>query len=376
MRIGIIRARYNPFGGAEVFMRRFITGLVSRGHSVLVYSTDWPEERGVTLRRIRQRGPSFLRPLFFARDVAKAVEEERPGLVISFERTFSQDIYRAGDGCHREWLLRRGATVGPLKRLSFCISPKHRVLLYLEKRLFSDARLKKVVANSERGRAEIMRHYGLREEDICVIYNGVEPLVMGARKRSALRRRLRESLGIGADERVLLFVGSGFERKGLRYVIRALPSLKAGTRLVVMGKGAIGPYEKEARELNVAGRVIFMGPVKGASEYYPLGDVFVLPTIYEPFSNACIEAMAAGLPVVTSRVNGASEVIDDGLSGAIVEDPTDKAELARRITPFLDEKKARAAGAVARKRARDLTMDKNVEEFMRLVEEVVGAAGG
>ncbi len=376
MRIGIIRARYNPFGGAEVFMGRFIKGLAARGHSVIVYSAEWPEEKGVTLRRVRTRGPSFMRPLFFAMEAKKAVEEDRPDVVISFERTFSQDIYRAGDGCHREWLRRRAASIGPFKRLTIYLSPKHRVLLYLEKRLFRDPRLKRVVANSRRGRDEITRLYGLRQEDICVIYNGVRPLERGARKRGAERKRLREKLGISPGEKVLLFVGSGFERKGLKYLMRALQHLPQGTRLVVIGKGRTGPYEKEAERLGVEARVIFMGPVKGAADYYPLGDVFVLPTIYEPFSNACIEAMAAGLPVVTSRVNGVSEVIEDNVSGAVVEDPMDDAELARRIRPFLDTKKARAAGSAARKTAASLTMEKNVEEFLQVVDEVCAAGQG
>ncbi len=373
MRIGIIRARYNPFGGAEVFMGRFMKGLAARGHSLLVYSTDWPEEEGLTLRRITTSGPSFLRPLSFALKVKKAVEEDRPDVVISFERTFSQDIYRAGDGCHREWLRRRCATLGPLKRLSVFLGPKHRVLLYLEKRLFADPRLRKVVANSERGRDEIRRLYGLRQEDICVIYNGAPPLAVNAKKRAAERRKLRASLGVDRGEKVLLFVGSGFERKGLMYAIRALAHLPVETRLVVIGRGRTAPYEKEARRLGVAERVRFMGAVKGAAAYYPLGDVFVLPTIYEPFSNACLEAMAAGLPVVTSRVNGVSEVMEAGVSGAVVEDPTDDAALARCIEPFLDEKKARAAGAAARKIAASLTMEKNVEEFLRVVDEVCGS---
>ncbi|MFQ5353368.1 MAG: glycosyltransferase family 4 protein [Thermodesulfobacteriota bacterium] len=94
MRIGIIRGRYNPYGGAEVFVGRFIKGLISKGHEVVVFSADWPESRGVTLYKITAGGPSFLRPLVFALKVKKAVERVKPDVVFSFERTFSQDIYR------------------------------------------------------------------------------------------------------------------------------------------------------------------------------------------------------------------------------------------------------------------------------------------
>ncbi|MFQ5480308.1 MAG: glycosyltransferase family 4 protein [Thermodesulfobacteriota bacterium] len=370
MRIGIIRGRYNPYGGAEVFVTRFIEGLREKGHEVVVFSAEWPESEGVTLHRISSKGPSFLRPLLFAREVQKAVVSEAPDYVISFERTFSQDIYRAGDGCHREWLTRRKRTVGPLKRLLITLNPKHRVLLYLEKRLFTDPRLKKVVANSRRGKEEITRLYGLRPERICVIYNGIDLSKLQTIDKAAKRERLRKQLNIAPEAPVLLFVGSGFERKGLLYLIRALALLPKETKLVVIGKGHSGPYKKEAQRLGAWERVIFLGAVKGAVNYYPLADVFVLPSIYEPFSNACLEAMASGLPVVSSRVGGVSEVIVDGLSGGVAEDPTDPKTLAASIRPFLNRDKAASAGTLARKEALTHTMDGNVEGFLKLIDKM------
>ncbi len=370
MKIGIIRGAFNPYGGAEVFLSRFIEGLISRGHEVIAYSREWPETKGVTLHRIRAGGPSFLRPLTFALNVKKAVEADNPDVVIGFERTFSQDIYRAGDGSHREWLARRARTVGPLKRLLIALNPKHRVLLYLEKRLFTDPRLKKVVANSNRGKAEITRLYGLRPEDICVIYNGTAALKDRELNKEKEREKLRAELKIEAKAPVLLFIGSGFERKGLPYLLKAIALLPAETMLVVIGKGRTGRYKKEAERLGISKQVIFMGPVKGARRYHPIADVFVLPSIYEPFSNACVEAMASGLPVVTSRVSGVSEIIDNGISGAVVEDPADEAALADSIRPFLKPEKARTAGLKAQKRVKTLTMDSNVEGFLRLVDEI------
>jgi len=370
MKIGIIRGAFNPYGGAEVFAGRFIKELISRGHEVIVYSREWPEAEGLTLRRIRANGPSFLRPLCFALKVKKAVELDSPDVVISFERTFSQDIYRAGDGCHREWLERRARTLGPLKRIFLKISPKHRVILYLEKKLFTDERLKKVVANSRRGKGEITRLYGLRPEDICVIYNGVTPVKADGTGRAADKKGLRKELDIESRAPVLLFVGSGFERKGLIYLIRAMSLLPEDVILVVIGKGRTARYEKEAQRLGLEKRIRFLGAVAGATRYYAAADLFVLPSIYEPFSNACVEAMATGLAVVTSRVNGVSEIIEDGISGGIVEDPTDENELARCIRPFLQRAKAKAAGMKARKRAAALTMAGNVEEFLRLVEKI------
>lgn len=366
MKIGLIRSRYTPYGGAEVFLERFIKELLRRGHEIDVFSASW-SGAGVTVHRIPVAGPSFIRPLVFALRAARAVERVQPDVVVSLERTSCEDIYRAGDGCHREWLIRKGAAASKARRLAIRLNPLHSTLLYLEKRLFSSARLKKVVANSNSVKRDIIRHYGLPEEKICVIYNGVDA---APGLDEAQRQRIRDGFGFGKEAVVLLFVGSGFERKGLIYLIRALGELKdrGDLRLLVIGKGSKDRYLKEAERLGVGNRVVFAGPVKGASVLYQAGDIFVLPSIYEPFSNACLEAMAAGLPVVTSRVNGASEVMRDGVTGAIVEDPADSSELARGIALFMDRDRRVEAGRAARLEARKYPIERCVNEFLKLVE--------
>ncbi|MBI4948858.1 MAG: glycosyltransferase family 4 protein [Deltaproteobacteria bacterium] len=368
MRIGLVRMRYTPFGGAEVFLKRFITKLLERGHRLDVFSSSWEEEKGVTVHKIDAGGPAFLRPWRFATNVAREVGRVRPDITLSLERTFSQEIYRAGDGCHREWLIQRGKRSGALKRASLSLSPKHKVLLALEERLFKGPGLKAVVANSKRVKDEIIRHYGLPAEKICVIYNGIDATAF--EPDEAERARLRRSFGADEETVVCLFTGSGFERKGLAVAIRALALLKdkGDIRLVVIGKGSVSPYLEEAKKLGVSERVVFMGPVEGASRYCLAGDIFVLPTIYEPFSNACLEAMAAGLPVVTTRANGASEILIDGESGGIVEDPDNHEEVAAKIEPFLDKSSRLTAGRLARTEALKHPMERTVAEFLDLME--------
>ena len=380
MRIGVIRMRYTPYGGAEVFLERFISELLKRGHTVDVFSTDWRERDGVRVHRIKAPGPKFIKPLLFAMNVKKEVLRVRPDVVVSLERTFSQDIYRAGDGCHREWLERRAGSASPLKRLSIALNPAHRVTLMLEKKLFSSPGLKKVVANSRMVRADIIRHYGLPEKDICVIYNGINPLDFeGGEDPVGKRKRLIRPLGVPEDSTVILFVGSGFERKGLISLIRALPRLKekdGGIWLVVVGKGNPSGYLKEAGSLGVSDRVIFAGAVKDVIKYYLASDVFVLPSLYEPFSNACLEAMASGLPVVTSRANGASEIITEGKNGSVIEDPADPEEVALKVYPFLSKEKRREAGSLARAAAMEYTIERNVSEFLKLLDETGASKHG
>jgi len=370
MRIGLVRARHSYFGGAESFLTRFMGGLIESGHEIDLFSSGWEKMDGVTLHKVSAGGPRFLRPLFFAINAERAIKRARPDIVISLERAWSQDIYRAGDGCHREWLIQKARFSPWWKRLSTRLNPLHIVLFYLERRLFESKMLKKVVANSEMVKADILRHYQIPPEKITIIRNGIDAAAfIGAGPDG----RLRAELGIDEEAVMLLFVGSGFERKGLMHAIRALPHLKGkgDIRLVAVGKGRAGRYEKEAERLGVRKNVVFTGPRKDVARFYQAADIFILPSIYEPFSNACLEAMAAGLPVITTKANGFSEIIKEGLTGAVVDDPANSREVAAAVEKFLDEKTRAQDREAAKKEAGQYTIDNTVNAFMKLVEELL-----
>ncbi len=364
--------RFSPFGGAEVFLKRFISELKKKGHSIEVFSADWPAEDGITVHRVSLNCPSFLRPIVFARNVGKAIKEAAPDVVVSLERTFSQDIYRGADGCHREWLAKRQRFLSGIKRLAVRLSPMHRGILNLEKRLFKDQSLKYVVAISERCKEEYIRHYNLPAEKICVIYCGIDTDEFSPERLGGLRPKARAALGLKDDAIAVLFVGSGFERKGLKFLINAIAAIKdmSDIRLIVVGKGSQKRYLRQAEELGVKGRVVFKGPQKDTLSYYAAADIFCLPSIYEPFSNACLEAMASGLPVVASEATGASEIIRHCESGAVVKDPADTDELGNALRLFLDADKRKKAGSLARQIASGHTIADKVSQFMRLIEKV------
>lgn len=384
MNIGLIRMRYTPYGGAEVFLSRFIDGLVKKGHVCHLFAAKWDDGKSevrnqnpkLIFHQVKTFGPSFSRILSFAINAYFALRKANLDVILSFDRTFYQDIYRAGDGCHKEWLIQRRKS--GVRNITF-LNPLHLTILYLEKRLFKSKKLKFVVANSNRGKEEIIRHYELPEDKICVIYNGIDIKAFDPDDRDKMRNVYREKLGM-RDEIVLLFVGSGFERKGLEFLIEAAGILKRNgynkLKLIVAGKGKIRKYKNAADRLGIGKDVIFIGPVKDVKGYYFAADIFVLPSIYEPFSNACLEAMASGLPVVISRINGVSEILTDGKDGMIADDPANPEELASKIKPLLDERARQAAGREARTTVESYTIEKNVERFLMLVDEVRGGATG
>jgi UDP-glucose:(heptosyl)LPS alpha-1,3-glucosyltransferase len=362
MKVGLIKQRYtSQGGGSERYTNGLVAQLLARGHEVRVLAARWDLSAtgsGVLIRRVPMMpGPSFLRTLSFALNCRRVVQDTDCDLVLSVERTIRQDICRAGGGCHREWLIQRRRYRAGVGRNLFWLNPLHLVLLWIERRSYLPDNTRVIIANSQRGKEEIIRHYQFPAERIHVVYNGTDC----ERFKPAAAQPDR-------NETVLLFAGSGFERKGLEFVIRALARLPATVRLEVAGKGNASPYQRVARNLGVATRLHFLGNTSRMEEIYGRSDILVHPAIYEPFSNTCLEAMACGLPVVTSRINGASEIVRPGENGNVVEDPADATALAGAIEFFLDPVIRAKAGVMARQTAQSLPMSLNVEKSLAVMD--------
>ncbi|GAJ05049.1 unnamed protein product, partial [marine sediment metagenome] len=133
------------------------------------------------------------------------------------------------------------------------------------------------------------------------------------KNRALFREEIREEFNIGNDEFLILFVGSGYRRKGLRYLIEAISLLKEEKplKVLVVAKGKKRPYLRLARRLGREDKIIFTGGRKDLRKFYAASDLFVLPTVYEPFGNVCLETLASGLPIIVSRAGGAAEIITE-----------------------------------------------------------------
>lgn len=381
MKIAFVRKSYTPYGGAERYLAQLIEQLCDRGHEVHVFAHTWGQneregraEGGPVFHRVPMiKSPSFLEALSFALFSKKLLEEETFDIIHSFERTLYQDIYRAGDGCHREWLIQRRRMDPWFKRSTYGVNPLHRSLLFLEKKLFQSPRVKKIIANSRRGRDEIMRHYHVPGEKIEVVYNGVDLEAFHPRNTALFRRSLRKELKIPLDSMVILFLGSGFRRKGLNALISSLPRLKKEilqVALIVAGKDHIQSYRETARALGVERNILFLGPTQRAKELHAASDLFALPTIYEPFSNACLEAMATGIPVLTTPQNGVAELIQDGQNGFLVRSPENSLEISSKVSEFFHSPQKLSIGEEARRTSCDLDIKAAIDRMLCIYEEI------
>ena len=182
------------------------------------------------------------------------------------------------------------------------------------------------------------------------MYPGVDVSRFHAGGRAQRRAAARRNLGIAEDEIVFLFVANNFRRKGLDLVLRALRRVdlrQARARLLVVGAGRRWLFGPLALLLGVSDWVTFAGASQEVEKFYGAADVFVLPTRYDPFAAVCLEAMACGLPVITTMMNGAAELIETGRSGFVLDPFRLQDSLARAMQFFLERGRCAAAGELA-----------------------------
>lgn len=372
MKVALVRYRYSPHGGAERYMDTLSAALSDAGAEVHILCATWDGSSAakVGVERISVPGkPVPLRLLLFARAVRKWAANHPDWLLFSLERIPGAEVYRAGDGVHAEWLLRK-RSLRPGTWMFDYLRPLNLAYLHLERAMFGSPALRLVIANSNRGREEIVRRFGLPAEKIRVVHNGIDTARFPPDRKTDARVRFRERFGIPDPETVFLFVGSGFARKGVRTIARAARLLveqgRDPFRAVIVGKGDPSAYVRSAGP--ASGRLLFTGAVAGADDLFLGADAFLFPTVYEPFSNACLEAMAAGLPVVTTTVNGASEVLREGESGFLLDDPLDAAALADRMEKLRSPALRQRMGEQARRIAEAYTVERNTRETLEALD--------
>lgn len=356
LNIALIRQRYTDFGGAERFVANAMEALRHEGAQLTIVTRQWKAEGNdqALICNPFYMG-SVWRDWAFARCVCNKLKKNSFDLVQSHERIGCCDIYRAGDGVHREWLKQRSRSMNFLGKLGLALNPYHRYTLAAEKRLFTSQTLKAVICNSRMVKEEIQYYFNVPGHKLQVIYSGVDTAAYHPGLKVLHRENIRTQYSIPQDAPLFLFVGSGFERKGVRILLAAFAKLPTTHYLMIVGKDKhLTQFERLAGRLGVQNRVRFTGGQTDTKPFYGAADAFVLPTRYDPFPNAALEAFSSGLPVITSTKSGAAELIENGKNGFVC-DALDEVCLARSMTAVMDPELAnRQAAARATVEALDV----------------------
>jgi UDP-glucose:(heptosyl)LPS alpha-1,3-glucosyltransferase len=329
-RIIFVRQQFSQFGGAELILDRLLAALAARGKRVALLGRSWRGGRDVEF--IRCDPPKVARPFretLFARAACKRLAREKGALVQAHERVPCCDIFRAGDGVHAAYLAAKERTQSAFGRLADSVSLFHRNTLALERRLFASPRLQAVIVNSDMVADDIVRHFDFPRARIHFVPNGIDLSRFRREAREEQRAPVRARLGVPAARPVALFVGSGFERKGLHSAIRAAAACGDAELWVIGHDRRPQAFFAEAERAGLGERFRLIGPADPLP-YYAAADALILPSFYDPFPSTVIEALACGLPVVTTTGCGARDVVKR-LDARLVRDALDREGLAEAL---------------------------------------------
>jgi UDP-glucose:(heptosyl)LPS alpha-1,3-glucosyltransferase len=342
-RIAFLRRTFSPTGGAERYLLRLASGLAAQGHQITLYCEHWsPRENPFQeVRRIDSKDP-----VAFARKTMALPMRDRHDFVFSLERVPGSDLYRAGDGLHADWLAYRKAFHPVKGRVRTLLRAKNREICRLEAKVFAPGGVRRVICNSHFVANQIIARFAFPPEQIDVIYNGVpyQQFSMGDR---ALGRR---ALQLSPDDYVVLLVGAGAERKGHAIARDAMKHVKKKFAKLV---------------------IIDSPPPVAMPHVYAAADVFLLPTLYDPFANVTLEALAAGLPVITSAQNGASEIMQNEINGFVLPRADDDKLLVYLLSELAEpEVRARFRGP-AQALAQQYDLARNLNATLAVFDKLV-----
>lgn len=370
-RLAIVRQKYRPDGGAERFVSRALEALEEEDLQLNVITRQWQGEKKPDWH-LHLCNPRYWTRVGRERGFADAArtlwQQEQFDLVQSHERIAGCDIYRAGDGVHRRWLMQRARLLPAWRKPLLFSNRFHRYVMQAEGEMYRAPQLKAVICNAELIKQEIIEDFGLSADKIHVIYNAIDSTRFLPAEESQ-RRAMRIALALPQDACVMVYVGSGFERKGLAAAIRAI----AGTDryLIVVGQDkAERQYRALAASLGCESRVRFTGMQKDPQPYYHAADGLLLPTLYDPFPNVILEAMACGLPVITTTTCGGSEFIRGGENGFVC-DALDIPALTDAVMALPAAAPGSRMGAAARARIIDASPQKLSQQLISLYQTLL-----
>ncbi len=390
MRIAIATETYSPTGGgAERSVVQIATHLARRGHDVTVFAGCVPSDAGEAVersgvaveafgsRRLKQSG-SLRR---FAGWATSALDSSGADVTLSGTMAVPAMVVQPRGGTVRETQLRNVAMRRSIlarlgKRLQFAVSAKQRALLALERATIDDARVRRFVAVSRYVAEQFRKHYGVSDERIDVLPNAAEAPLIDEADRAPRRSAVRRQYDIGDDALVYVFAALNPRLKGIEPLMHAMQRVHASKpEAVLVVAGSRAPLVTGLVDrLGLTACVRVVGPTDVMADLFAAVDVTVLPSFYDPSSKVVIESLMMGVPAISTRYNGASDMIDGpGVTeprGRVIDDPWDIEVLTGAMLDLADAGSRERCSAATEGLADDLSMARHVERLEAVFEEV------
>lgn len=368
-------------GGAERYAFGLASALTGRGHEVHILTSFWHKcyEKKFHFHKIPFSRLRIFRDIKFVRASQRELLKENFDLCLAFSRSLRMEIYQPHGGVHRAYLEKKiksysNPLIMKAKLFFNAISLRHFLIKKIERVIFKRRDIV-VIAVSKMVRQDILAFYDFPEENIKVIYNGVDLKKFCLEGNSRYRTDIRKRYSLKDEDLLILFVANNFRLKGLKNLVYAAVDMKknicAGNsfRILVMGDGGKMSYQRLASKLGCKNEFVFVGKINEMEKYYAAADVLAQPTFYDPCSLATMEAMASGLPVVTTSNNGAGELIN-GENGFVLDNPQNYKALSKKLMLFLNKDLRRNMGLNARRTIENYSVHENTNKMISVCEEV------
>jgi UDP-glucose:(heptosyl)LPS alpha-1,3-glucosyltransferase len=368
-------------GGCETYIADLARRLVADRHEVHLYACRWEEAAlpaGIRYHPLpAPGGPRFLRPWRFGAACLHALAEGTHDISVGFDKTWGQDVLYPQGGLHsasaeHNLAKYRGRWTRALARVVKALDVAHWSFRRLERRQYLAEPRPLIVVNSHMVRGHFQHYYGVSSRDLHVVRSAIDPKRFREHDRPRRRLEWRERWVLAPHETVALFAAMNYRLKGLEPLLHAVARLYATPaavppfRLLVVGNPDSRAYERLAARLGIAERVRFAGPCRNMRNAYFAADFLVHPTFYDPCSLVVLEALACALPVVTTRANGASELLHPLQEGYVIDDPHDHQRLAWCLAQLCDPVRRAACAQAARRTAAQWTFEHHYRQLLQV----------
>jgi UDP-glucose:(heptosyl)LPS alpha-1,3-glucosyltransferase len=367
-------------GGGERYLVSLANQLVERGHEVHIFANEWENRNNLihfhTIPVIRY--PKFFKEISFVINSWRRLAKSDFDIIQVVGRALGMNVFNPHCGVEKAWLKQdflsiRNPVYRVLRHIVSFFSLRQRFILWLDRQQYTGKGVTRIIAISDMIKNDIVRYHNVNPQKINVIYNGVNLQRFNPTIKNKFRGIVRKKLFM-SKEFVILHISNNFRLKGLSTLIKSLGELKKyhkNFKALIVGRGQKSRYRKLVRKVDCMDNLIFLGHVSGIEKYYAASDLYVHPTFYDSCSLVVTEALASGLPVITTRYDGASGVIDDGVDGFVLNDPLDYKTLAKKISLFFDEEFRQKASIAAREKAEKYPEERNCEEMLGVYNEVI-----
>ena len=369
-------------GGAESYAISLATFLIKNGWEVHFFGGAWDGEPESTIFHkitIPKYLPAWLKLVLFAFYHKKEVKKQNFDVILGFGNTLYMNVYQSHGGVHwlsvkRRVYSEKSKIKRVIKRLIILLSLKQWARAWIESAPFRLYPRPRIVAISQMIKEDISSFFKVKRKDITVIYNGVDTDRYNSNLLNDHKGLLRRQLGIGENDVVFLFVAYALKKKGIETLMEAVYQLKqigiTNFKVIVAGGMPYKALSRQIRTFDIENKILFPGAVRSIETYYANSDVFVLPTYYDACSLVVMEAMASGLPTITTTANGAAGIIHDGKDGYIISHPPGSLDLAKKMQMLLDDEKRHEMSSEALCTGQQYSAEKNHQEMLRIFEEV------